>query len=75
MEAKGTAHEMESTLRYSEALIDEAPHYSPFRPSKVGPFRILAAEITDQDIRIVTEGGTLRYPPELTAWASLPASP
>lgn len=62
------SHEMETSLRYSEEL-NVAPHKSPFRPAKMGPFSIRSVEVTEQDILIVTDGGTIRLPPGTTAYS------
>lgn len=63
------SHQLETTLRYAVELDGKPPHNSPFRPSKLGPFKILSVEITDQDILISTAGGVIRLPPGICPYS------
>jgi hypothetical protein len=64
---QGTA-QLESTLRYAPEL-NEPPYNSPFRPSRFGNFAVRGVRITDQDILIVFDEGTVRLPPDQVAYS------
>lgn len=65
---QGTA-QLESTLRYSPELAAETPGGSPFRPNRFGNFAVRGIRITQEDILIVFDEGTVRLPPDQVAYS------
>lgn len=65
-------HEMANTVTYHQAL-DVAPWNSPFRPHRIGPFPIVAVEVTREDVFVHTSAGTIRIPPQMAGYSWRPA--
>lgn len=68
------SHELETTLRYFEAFADPkrtdfAPHKSPFRPSRLGPFPIRSVDVGPDGVVITSDGGSIRLPLEMTVYS------
>jgi hypothetical protein len=66
------SHELPGALHYSPHL-NVAPHHSPFRPARIGPFQVNTVEVTPADVWVHTTGGTVRLPPEMVGYSWRPA--
>lgn len=66
----GGTPELETTVRYFRDMPPSPPHQdSPFRPSRVGNFRLLGITVGPDSVHIITEGGTIRLPSAMVVYS------
>lgn len=63
------AAEVPTTVTYLHELPRNDAYASPFRPHRVGTHVIRSIEITESDVLITCDGGTVRLPPEMVTYS------